>query len=51
MLEASKWNLARAIDEAGETALHVLAHKPSAFVSASQPGLLRKLINISCELF
>ncbi|KAF3959039.1 hypothetical protein CMV_016108 [Castanea mollissima] len=29
-----------------KTALHVLAHKPSAFVSASQPGMLRKHINI-----
>lgn len=34
-----------------KTALHVLVHKPSAFVSASQPGMLRKDINILCELF
>lgn len=34
-----------------KAALHVLAHKPSAFVSASQPGMLRKHINILCELF
>lgn len=34
-----------------KTALHVLARKPSAFVSASQPGMLRKHINIFCELF
>ncbi|GMY13711.1 isoform 2 of ankyrin repeat domain-containing protein 17 [Fagus crenata] len=33
-----------------KTALHVLALKPSAFVSGSQPGILRRWIN-SCELF
>ena len=33
-----------------KTALHVLARKPSAFVSASQPGMLRKHINNLCEL-
>jgi hypothetical protein len=34
----------------GKTALHVLAPKPSAFDSGSQPGILRRCIN-SCELF
>ena len=50
MLENPEWNLARAKDEGGESALHVLARKPSAFVSASQSGRLRGLLNISCEL-
>uniref|UniRef100_A0A7N2L5W8 PGG domain-containing protein n=2 Tax=Quercus lobata TaxID=97700 RepID=A0A7N2L5W8_QUELO len=44
MLKANS-NLAR--DESnGETALHVLARKPSAFVNESQPGVLRRHINI-----
>lgn len=40
MLEA-KNNLAKARKENGETVLHVLARKPSAFVSETRP----------CELF
>ena len=48
MLKANS-NLARAESD-GETALHVLARKPSAFVNESQPGVLRRHINIPCEL-
>ena len=34
----------------GETALHVLARKPLAFVNESQRGVLRRHVNIPCEL-
>ncbi|XP_075660479.1 uncharacterized protein LOC142630373 [Castanea sativa] len=40
-------NLATATNSDGETALHVLARKPSAFVNESQLGVLRRHINIS----
>ena len=43
-------NLATNKNQYDETALHVLARKPSAFASGSQPGFLRSHIN-SCELF
>ena len=49
MLE-NNCRLARAKSN-GETALHVLARKPSAFVNESQPGVLtRHINNIPCEL-
>ena len=49
MLE-NNCGLARAKSN-GETALHVLARKPSAFVNESQPGVLtRHINNIPCEL-
>ena len=44
-------NLATTKVEDEETALHVLARNPSAFVSGSQPGLLRRHLNIPCGLF
>ena len=50
MLEANP-NFATAKDELQETTLHVLARNPSAFVSGSRPGLLRRHFNIPCELF
>ncbi|KAF3947679.1 hypothetical protein CMV_026217 [Castanea mollissima] len=40
-------NLATATNSDGETALHVLARKPSAFVNESQLGVLRRHINIT----
>ena len=43
-------DLTTATNSDGETALHVLAHKPSAFVNESQLGVLRRHINIPCEL-
>ena len=44
-------NLTTATNSDGETALHVLAHKPSAFVNESHELLdLRRHINIPCEL-
>ncbi|XP_030954281.1 ankycorbin-like isoform X2 [Quercus lobata] len=39
-------NLTTATNSDGETALHVLANKPSAFVNESQLGVLRRHINI-----
>ena len=43
-------NLATTGNSDGKTALHVLARKPSAFVNESQPRVLRRHINIPCEL-
>ena len=49
MMEANS-KLAR-VENNGETALHVLARKPRAFVNESQLGFLTRLINnIPCEL-
>ena len=48
MLEANP-NFATAKDELQETTLHVLARNPSAFVSGSRPGSLRRHLNILCE--
>ncbi|KAK7816501.1 ankyrin repeat domain-containing protein 17, partial [Quercus suber] len=45
MLKANP-NFATAKDELKETTLHVLARNPSAFVSGSRPGLLRRHLNI-----
>ena len=42
-------DLATAKNEGQETALHVLARNPSAFVSGSRPGLLSRHLNILCE--
>ena len=42
-------SLATAKNEDEETALHVLACNPSAFVSESRLGLLRRHLNILCE--
>nr|XP_023912421.1 uncharacterized protein LOC112024009 [Quercus suber]POF10488.1 hypothetical protein CFP56_04713 [Quercus suber] len=39
-------NLTTARNSDEETALHVLAHKPSAFVNESQQGVMRRHINI-----
>lgn len=50
MLKANP-NFATAKNEDGETALYVLAHNPSAFVSGSQLGLLRRHLDIPCEFF
>lgn len=44
-------NLATAKDEDEENALYVLTRNPSTFVSGSWPGLLRRHLNIPCELF
>lgn len=50
MMEANS-KLAR-VENNGETALHVLARKPRAFVNKSRPGFLTRLINnIPCKLF
>ncbi|KAM3761740.1 hypothetical protein ACB098_01G291200 [Castanea mollissima] len=43
-------NLATTKDEDEETALHVLARNPSAFVSGSRPGLLRRHLNIPYDI-
>ena len=44
-------HLTTATNSDGKTALHVLAHKPSAFVNESHELLvLRRHINIPCEL-
>ena len=47
----NNFNLATAKSTDGETALHVLARNPSAFVSGNQPRLLRRHLNIPCEFF
>ena len=48
MLKANP-NLATVKNGDEETVLHVLACNPSAFVSGSRPGLLRRHLNILCE--
>ena len=48
MLKANP-NLATTENKDEETALRVLARNPSAFVSGSRPGLLRRHLNILCE--
>ncbi|KAK7835473.1 hypothetical protein CFP56_023473 [Quercus suber] len=45
MLKANP-NFATAKDELQETTLHVLARNPSAFISGSRPGLLKRHLNI-----
>ena len=48
MMKANS-NLATAKNKDEETALHVFARNPSAFVSGSRPELLRRHLNILCE--
>nr|POE67867.1 hypothetical protein CFP56_62039 [Quercus suber] len=49
MLKANP-NFATAKDELQETTLHVLARNPSAFISGSRPGLLKRHLNIPCSI-